>query len=419
MAGIFDMPGDDPLNYGLLQAGGALLTPTRQGGGLGPAVGAFGRTVSAERQNQIDAQLKKLLIESRRRDLKDPHSNLPSDVRSTNAYLAGSPEWKAAYELVTKQNKIFDVAGIKYTRNADGSVVQLTPTQEAALNAEILARAKSFGTESEKSRFDTKETVDSQNRPTYNTVEEILRAKGTLPTSPRLPNALSGPYNPAIAAAGPPAQRPPAAAPVDYPTIAALRASGAADAAVLDSQLAPRPPSAGAADRAKEAVIARGEGEAIVAANNLQNKLPEVDAVRNLGNTLKNHPGAKWAIGIGGIVPDALQVPNTSHADYMAFWEETMGKQFAQAFESLKGGGQITVIESTKAQQALSRLSNRKQTKASWDKAVDDFVEAYEAGMKKINARALGQQPKPITEKTSWDNDKERRYQEWKRSRGQ
>jgi hypothetical protein len=60
---------DDPINYGLMQAGGALLTPRARGGGLGAAFGAFGNTVSRERQNQIDADLKRLLIESRKREL--------------------------------------------------------------------------------------------------------------------------------------------------------------------------------------------------------------------------------------------------------------------------------------------------------------------------------------------------------------
>jgi hypothetical protein len=286
MAGIFDMEGDDPRNYGLLQAGGALLTPQSQGGGLGAATAAFGRTVSAERQNQIDAQLKKLLIESRRRDMQDPHSNLPSDVRSTNAYLAGSPEWKAAYEIVTKQNKIFDVAGIKYTRDANGNVVQLTSTQEAALNAEILARAKSFGVESEKARFDTKETVDANRQPTFNTVEEILRAKGTLPGAPRLPNAVTAaPFNPVAHVAGPPGQRPiTRTSPAGFPS-GVTPTSGTDRLRVLQDELAnartpedraaiqremagqggglggPRPASAGAAERAGESAAAKGTSE--------------------------------------------------------------------------------------------------------------------------------------------------------------
>jgi hypothetical protein len=256
MAGIFDMDAYDPRNFGLLQAGGALLTPQSQGGGLGAAASAFGKTVSTERQNEIDAQLKKLLIESRRRDMSDPQSNLPSDVRSTNEYVRQTPEWRQAYELVTKQAKIFDVAGIKYTRDANGNVVQLTSTQEAALNAEILARAKKFGEKSEEVRFTTEETVDSQNKPTTSTIEEILRSKGALPTAPRFPNALSAPFNPVAHVAGPPAQRPtggPAGVPIDgYPATRAGLDQARADL-VKDPIFGNiRPASAGASTRVAE-----------------------------------------------------------------------------------------------------------------------------------------------------------------------
>jgi hypothetical protein len=60
---------DESIGYGMLSASQALLTPRHQGGGLGAAFGGFGRTVSRERQNQIDAELKKQAIEARRREL--------------------------------------------------------------------------------------------------------------------------------------------------------------------------------------------------------------------------------------------------------------------------------------------------------------------------------------------------------------
>lgn len=49
------------------------------------------------------------------------------------------------------------------------------------------------------------------------------------------------------------------------------------------------------------------------------------------------------------------------------------GGAFLQAFESLKGGGQITEIEGKKATDALARLSNLKQSDAGYMQALKDF----------------------------------------------
>jgi len=49
------------------------------------------------------------------------------------------------------------------------------------------------------------------------------------------------------------------------------------------------------------------------------------------------------------------------------------GAAFLQAFESLKGGGQITEIEGKKATDALARLTNLKQSDAGFRQALADF----------------------------------------------
>ena len=49
------------------------------------------------------------------------------------------------------------------------------------------------------------------------------------------------------------------------------------------------------------------------------------------------------------------------------------GGAFLQAFESLKGGGQITEIEGKKATDALARLTNLRQSDAGFQQALKDF----------------------------------------------
>jgi hypothetical protein len=49
------------------------------------------------------------------------------------------------------------------------------------------------------------------------------------------------------------------------------------------------------------------------------------------------------------------------------------GRAFLSAFESLKGGGQITEIEGKKATDALARLTNLKQSDAGFRQALEDF----------------------------------------------
>jgi hypothetical protein len=70
---------------------------------------------------------------------------------------------------------------------------------------------------------------------------------------------------------------------------------------------------------------------------------------------------------------------------------QLQGKTFLEAFESLKGGGQITEVEGTKATQAMGRLS-RAQSVEAYKAALDDLKDVIETGMNRAMARA-GQAP--------------------------
>jgi hypothetical protein len=63
------------------------------------------------------------------------------------------------------------------------------------------------------------------------------------------------------------------------------------------------------------------------------------------------------------------------------------GKQFLEAFESLKGGGQITQIEGDKATQAIARMS-RAQTEPEFRAAVKEFKDIVKIGMERAASKA-------------------------------
>jgi hypothetical protein len=171
----FELPGDDPLNYGLLQAGGALMAP---GGGFGAAASALGKTVSNERQNQIDAQLKKLLIESRRNGLKiGVEEGDPAAWREYQRFIRLSPEEKIVYLNLKRQNeKIYDVGGVATQGNlASGQSRPLTTIDQVSGNRADTQRA----IEIEKALRDlVSGTNPVTNRPEMASRESQARALG-------------------------------------------------------------------------------------------------------------------------------------------------------------------------------------------------------------------------------------------------
>ena len=87
-------------------------------------------------------------------------------------------------------------------------------------------------------------------------------------------------------------------------------------------------------------------------------------------------------------IDDVLRDPNLGNVTGAQGWLPTVrstsrdteariaqlgGRAFLSAFESLKGGGQITEIEGKKATEALARLTDLKQSDAGYKKALEDF----------------------------------------------
>lgn len=111
--------------------------------------------------------------------------------------------------------------------------------------------------------------------------------------------------------------------------------------------------------------------------------------LRNKVKAVLDHPGRDIATGTTSVLP---VIPGTKQADFVNRFEQLQGDAFLQAFESLKGGGQITEIEGNKAQQAINRM-NRGTSKEEFDAAAKDFLSVVDALEKRTKQKAGISQP--------------------------
>jgi hypothetical protein len=99
----------------------------------------------------------------------------------------------------------------------------------------------------------------------------------------------------------------------------------------------------------------------------------------------KPHPGFSNVVGMG--MPGWRFVPGTDAADFDRRLDQIKGSSFLQAFESLRGGGQITEIEGKKATDAIERMS-RSQSEKEFTTAARDFQSVVRSGIENAKKKA-------------------------------
>jgi hypothetical protein len=92
----------------------------------------------------------------------------------------------------------------------------------------------------------------------------------------------------------------------------------------------------------------------------------------------KPQAGFEYAVGMG--LPSWAVMGGSDTAGFLGRLEQIKGKTFLQAFESLKGAGQITEKEGEKATSALNRM-NTAQSEVEFIKAAREFEENLNRGM--------------------------------------
>ena len=126
-----------------------------------------------------------------------------------------------------------------------------------------------------------------------------------------------------------------------------------------------------------------------------QNELPQVEAeakqTMGLVDKMIKHPGFSTVVGAkgptGAFAAAGAPIPGTDAADFTVLRNQLVGKQFLQAFQTLKGGGQITEVEGKKATDAIARMDTA-QSEKEFIAAAMEFRGVIEAGLKKARAKA-------------------------------
>jgi hypothetical protein len=99
-------------------------------------------------------------------------------------------------------------------------------------------------------------------------------------------------------------------------------------------------------------------------------------------------PAAGFEAAVGAtLVPGLKYIPGSSVADFNRRLEQIQGGAFMQAYQTLKGGGQITEVEGAKGTAALNRMATS-QSEKEFIKAARDFQSVLRTGVENAEAKA-------------------------------
>lgn len=130
-------------------------------------------------------------------------------------------------------------------------------------------------------------------------------------------------------------------------------------------------------------ITTRGEATT-KAAIDLPNAIANAETSMKVIDDFLKHPKASSRFGARGVLPP---LPG-EEAGAQAYLDQIGGSAFLQAFETLKGSGQITEVEGRKATSAITRLTNQWQDWASAKKAAEELRGIIENGMFRAKAKA-------------------------------
>lgn len=199
------------------------------------------------------------------------------------------------------------------------------------------------------------------------------------------------PFKPKVGASTQPSQPPQAPAPTQQeyvPTGQSIMPRGGSSIA---QQLAANAAlKKGAEEAAKISAEKRTE-----AGIDLPKSIAQAQEASKLINSIRNHPGLSAVVGmpnpLEGRIPLIGNVPGSKAADFQAKLDQMGGKNFLEAFQSLKGGGQITEVEGEKATNAIARMQTS-QSEVAFLEALADLEDVVNTGLERAYIKA-GQRP--------------------------
>lgn len=132
----------------------------------------------------------------------------------------------------------------------------------------------------------------------------------------------------------------------------------------------------------------QGAKNKVDAVANLPKVVDQANESIKLIDDLIDHPGFELMVGKSNPVGEvAAFIPGTDASDFKARFDQIKGKQFLEAFETLKGGGQITEIEGEKATQAINRMK-RAQSESEFKNAAREFQDSIRKGVERASNQA-------------------------------
>ncbi len=137
-----------------------------------------------------------------------------------------------------------------------------------------------------------------------------------------------------------------------------------------------------AQERAQAAKVGAAVGDAQVS---LAGSGIDLEANRAFLDELRNHPGKSSAVGVFARFDPSNY--GEAAADFKQKLQTAEGRAFATAYETLKGGGTITEVETNMATKALGNLDTA-QSEEQFDQALDQLELAFERGHRKLEAKA-------------------------------
>lgn len=147
------------------------------------------------------------------------------------------------------------------------------------------------------------------------------------------------------------------------------------------------PTAQGAIAGAKASATAEGKGGA-EARMNAPKVISQGEETIRLVDDLLKAPGFKQAVG-GSRLMGVQNIPGTAAKDFDVRLDQLKGKQFLQAFETLRGGGQITEVEGKKATDAIARM-NASGSEEEFTKAAREFQDVIRAGIERAKSAQSG-----------------------------
>lgn len=154
-----------------------------------------------------------------------------------------------------------------------------------------------------------------------------------------------------------------------------------------------RPSTTAAIDRARAAEEAQESREAAIP--EMEQELQDLEYSRNLLSSVINDPRLEGVTGTwqGAIDPNAFWSGLTydeDERDLVNRIQQLSGEQFLEAFESLKGGGQITEMEGRIATQAQSRIGGRRTSVEGYKNALTEILQVQENNIVRRRNELMG-----------------------------